>query len=158
MDQELFRQLDRIQESGFTVIVDGENTVIGILTSTDLAGQLKQRVEPFIVLKELERRLRRLTAAFSVEELPRDIRKTRQKGKHLSLGQYHSIVADPGCWEKLDWPFDQQDILARLKVVSKYRNDLAHWAVDAPSEDAEALDATARLLKLLKVVDRDPSG
>ncbi|MQS37499.1 CBS domain-containing protein [Streptomyces katsurahamanus] len=158
VDQELFRQLDRIQESGFTVIVDGENTVIGILTSTDLAGQLKQRVEPFIVLEELERRLRRLTAGFSVEELPRDIRKTRQKGQHLSLGQYRSIVADPECWKKLDWPFDQQDILARLKVVSKYRNDLAHWAVDAPSEDAEALDATARLLKLLKVVDRDPSG
>lgn len=38
-----------------------------------------------------------------------------------------------------------------------YRNDLAHWAVDAPSEDASALAATGGLLKLLKLVDHDPA-
>ncbi|MFE6909370.1 CBS domain-containing protein [Streptomyces erythrochromogenes] len=39
--EELFERMDRIQKSGFTIIVDGENSLIGILTSTDLAGQLK---------------------------------------------------------------------------------------------------------------------
>ncbi|MFE6909371.1 hypothetical protein [Streptomyces erythrochromogenes] len=49
-------------------------------------------------------------------------------------------------------------MLSCLRIVTKYRNELAHWAVDAPAEDAEALAATARLLKLLRVVDVDPAA
>ncbi|WP_405978590.1 hypothetical protein [Streptomyces sp. NBC_00158] len=148
--------MDHIQRSGFTIIVDGENAVIGILTSTDLAGELKARIEPFTLLEELERRIRRLTRHFSVDELPAKIRKAREQGRQFTLGRYVFLVEDPHCWAKLNWPYDQQQMLSRLRIVTKYRNELAHWAVDAPAEDAEALDATARLLKLLKVVDRDP--
>lgn len=157
VEQALFDRMDRIQQSGFTIIVDGENTVVGILTSTDLAGQLKQRIEPFILLEELERRLRRLTRRFSIDQLPRAIRRTVERGEHLSLGQYVFIVDDAACWEELGWPFDQQDMRQRLVTVRDYRNDLAHWAVDAPSEDVAALAATDGLLRLLKLVDRDPT-
>ncbi|GGZ57899.1 hypothetical protein GCM10010371_16720 [Streptomyces subrutilus] len=156
--EELFRRIDRIQKSGFTIIVDGENAVIGILTSTDLAGQLKARIEPFTLLEELERRMRRLTRHFSMDELPQKIRKTRELGRQFTLGQYAFLLEDPHCWAKLDWPYDQQHMLSRLRIVTKYRNELAHWAVDAPAEDAEALAATARLLKLLKIVDLDPAA
>lgn len=155
--EELFRRIDRIQKSGFTIIVDGENSVIGILTSTDLAGQLKARIEPFTLLEELERRLRRLTRHFSTDELPAKIRRAREQGRQFTLGQYAFLLEDPHCWAKLDWPYDQQHMLSRLRIVTKYRNELAHWAVDAPAEDAVALAATARLLKLLKVVDLDPA-
>ncbi|MFE1554943.1 CBS domain-containing protein [Streptomyces sp. NPDC058734] len=157
VEHALFDRMDRIQRSGFTIIVDGENTVIGILTSTDLAGQLKQRIEPFILLEELERRLRRLIRHFSTDELPREIRRTMERGQHLSLGQYVFLVEDTHCWNKLAWPFEQQDISRRLATVRDYRNDLAHWAVDAPAEDAAALAATGGLLKLLKLVDHDPA-
>ncbi|MET9882679.1 CBS domain-containing protein [Streptomyces sp. NPDC006430] len=157
VEHALFDRMDRIQRSGFTIIVDGENTVIGILTSTDLAGQLKQRIEPFILLEELERRLRRLIRHFSTEELPKEIRRTMERGQHLSLGQYVFLVEDGHCWSTLRWPFEQQDISRRLATVRDYRNDLAHWAVDAPAEDVAALAATRGLLKLLKLVDHDPA-
>ncbi|MCM2387907.1 hypothetical protein [Streptomyces albipurpureus] len=79
------------------------------------------------------------------------------RGQHLSLGQYVFLVEDAHCWDKLRWPFEQQDISRRLAIVRDYRNDLAHWAVDAPAEDAAALAATGGLLKLLKLVDHDPA-
>ncbi|KIE27213.1 hypothetical protein LK08_09845 [Streptomyces sp. MUSC 125] len=157
VEHALFDRMDRIQRSGFTIIVDGENTVIGILTSTDLAGQLKQRIEPFILLEELERRLRRLSKRFSADELPKQIRRTVERGQHPSLGQYVFLVEDAHCWDRLQWPFEQQDISRRLATVRDYRNDLAHWAVDAPAEDAAALAATSGFLRLLKLVDHDPA-
>ncbi|MFD4987875.1 CBS domain-containing protein [Streptomyces sp. NPDC058374] len=155
--EELFGRIDRIQKSGFTIVVDDENTVIGMMTSADLAGQLKERIEPFTLLEEVERRLRRLTKDFPAERVPAKIRKGRASGRPFTLGQYVHLLEDADCWAELGWPFDQQQILERLRTVTKYRNELAHWAVDAPSEDATALATTAGLLELLKIVDRDPS-
>ncbi|MGW1277111.1 hypothetical protein ACWD4V_09170 [Streptomyces tsukubensis] len=85
----LFDRMDRIQRSGFTIIVDGENAVIGILTSTDLAGQLKQRraVHP-------------------------------SGGAGTSCGGLSSSRTSADGWPP----------------CGITRNDLAHWAVDAPAE------------------------
>ncbi|WP_406407257.1 CBS domain-containing protein [Streptomyces sp. NBC_01643] len=154
--EELFARIGDIQRHGFLIIVDTEYAVRGILTATDLAGQLRQRVEPFTLLEEVERRLRRMTHRFTTDELPQEIRSKRANGRQFTLGQYKFLLADAHCWAKLDWPYGQQDMLDRLKTVADYRNALAHWAVDAPAEDATSLAATRQLLKLLKVIDHDP--
>lgn len=154
--EELFARIGDIQQHGFLVIVDTEYTVRGILTAADLAGQLQERVEPFTLLEEVERRLRRMTQHFTAEELPPEIRNKRANGRQFTLGQYKFLLDDADCWAKLDWPYGQQDILNRLKTVTDYRNALAHWAVDKPAEDAASLAATRQLLKLLKVIDHDP--
>ncbi|MFE3775292.1 MULTISPECIES: hypothetical protein [unclassified Streptomyces] len=97
-----------------------------------------------------------MTHPFTADELPQEIRSTRTKGHQFPLGQYRFLLADAHCWAKLDWPYGQQDMPGPLKTVADYRNALAHWAVDAPAEDATSLAATRQLLKLLKVIDHDP--
>ncbi|MFD4339027.1 CBS domain-containing protein [Streptomyces anulatus] len=153
--EELFSRIGDIQHRGFLLIVDGENAVRGILTASDLSHQLRLRVEPFTLLEEVERRLRRAIDRLPIEDLPEQVRKRKREG-NLTLGQYRFILEDDTCWKKLRWPFGRQDMIDRLKVVSAYRNRMAHWDIDAPDQEAEPLAVTRRLLKLLKVVDRDP--
>ncbi|MET9696749.1 CBS domain-containing protein [Streptomyces sp. NPDC006529] len=158
--EELFGRIGDVQHRGFLIIVDAEGVVVGILTASDLAAQLKLRVEPFTLLEEVERRLRRAVGCFTVEEL-RASHKPHMAAKihsaaDLTLGAYRFLIDDDARWAKLAWPYEREDIVDRLKTVSAYRNALAHWDVDAPEQDAPALDATRQLLKLLQVIDRDP--
>ncbi|WP_330329186.1 CBS domain-containing protein [Streptomyces sp. NBC_00536] len=159
--EELFGRIGDIQHRGFLIIVDAEGVVVGVLTASDLAAQLKLRVEPFTLLEEVERRLRRAVGCFTLEEL-RASHKPHMAAKihsaaDLTLGAYRFLIDDDARWAKLDWPYEREDMVDRLKTVSAYRNALAHWDVDAPEQDAPALDATRQLLKLLQVIDRDPT-
>lgn len=155
--EELFVRLGDVQHRGFLIVVDEENVVNGILTATDLSGQLKLRVEPCTLLEEVERRLRRLTSRLADQELPDKARTKRARGENFTLGQYKFIVEKDNCWAKLGWPYEQDDMADRLKTVADYRNRMAHWDVDAPEQDAGALTAKRQLLKLLKIIDRDPT-
>jgi restriction system protein len=49
--------------------VDEENVMAGILIAADLSGELRNRVQPFTVLEEIERRLRRAMSRLPVDEL-----------------------------------------------------------------------------------------
>jgi restriction system protein len=155
--EELFVRIDDIQRHGFLIVTDGDNLVLGILTASDLADQLKLRVEPFILLGEAERRLRRLTDRLPVDQLPiGSVRNTRAAGKYLTLGQYPEVLRDDACWALLGWPYEQDDLVRRVTAVKNYRNELAHWDMDAPETKTEALTETKQLLSLLKLIDHDP--
>ncbi|MFI9757631.1 CBS domain-containing protein [Streptomyces sp. NPDC051963] len=156
--EELFVRIDDIQRHGFLIVTDGDNLVLGILTASDLADQLRLRVEPFILLGEAERRLRRLTDRLPVDDLPTGsgVRRTRAAGKYLTLGQYPEVLRDDVCWARLGWPYEQDDLVRRITAVKDYRNELAHWDMDAPETKTEALTETKQLLSLLKLIDHDP--
>lgn len=159
---EFFSRIPDIKRRGFLIIVDDENVVRSIVTAADLAGELQTRVQPFTVLEEVERRLRRAVAALSVDELRSCFKANDPRAKKiksaqdLTLGTYHYLLAVPEVWEKLGWPFEQDDIVVRLKRVAEYRNEIAHWNVDAPGQDSEELKQAKQLLRLLKVIVRDP--
>ncbi|MET8956454.1 CBS domain-containing protein [Streptomyces sp. NPDC004533] len=161
-EEELFARIRDIQRHGFLIVVDAENVVTGILTAVDLAGELQARIQPFTVLEEVERRLRRAVSSLSVEELRacfKDKYKAQKihSAKDLTLGNYRYLINDEHRWTKLAWPYDRADIVERLEAVAKYRNQLAHWDVDAPEQDSKQLEQAKQLLKLLKIVDRDPT-
>ena len=160
-EEELFARIDDIHRQGFLIIVDAENVVTGLLTAVDLAVELKARIRPFTVLEEVERRLRR-AVKLPVEDLRASFGKNQHRAakvkstKDLTLGAYPFVVDDDQRWARLNWPFERPDMVALLKAVAKYRNELAHWDVDAPGEDGEKLATAQRLLRLLKIVDFDP--
>lgn len=158
--EELFARIDDIQQREFLIIVDGDNVVTGILTAADLAVELRNRVQPFTVLEEIERRLRRAVSLLSVDDLRASFKKGDPKAKEvdspddLTLGNYSFVVGDETRWAKLRWPFERSEIVNRLRRVSKYRNAIAHWDIDAPGSDE--LVHAKQVLRLLKVIDRDP--
>lgn len=160
---ELFSRIDEIKKHGFLIIVDGENVVVGILTAADMAGELRDRVEPFTVLEEIERRLRRAVAPLSVDDLRGSFRRGDSRAERihsaqdLTLGSYKFLLDDEDRWNKLRWPYDRRNFVERLRKVADFRNSVAHWSVDALGHDSVELKEAKELLKLLKVVDKDPS-
>jgi restriction system protein len=160
--EELFARIGDIQWGGFLIVVDGENVVTGILTAADLSGELRNRVQPFTVLEEIERRLRRAVSLLSVEELRASFPEGDSRAKKiksprdLTLGNYSYILDDESRWTKLRWPYERSDIVDRLRKVATYRNAIAHWDIDAPGQGSDELTHAKEVLRLLKVVDRDP--
>jgi restriction system protein len=161
--EELFTRIDDIQWGGFLIVVDGENVVTGILTAADLSGELRNRVQPFTVLEEIERRLRRAVSTLSIDELRAsfpegDSRAKKIESPHdLTLGNYSYILDDESRWTKLRWPYERSDIVDRLRKVAAYRNAIAHWDIDAPGQGSDELAHAKEVLRLLKIIDRDPS-
>jgi restriction system protein len=161
--EELFARIDDIQWRGFLIVMDGENVVTGILTAADLSGELRNRVEPFTVLEEIERRLRRAVNPLSVDELRASFpegdsrAKTIDSSDDLSLGNYSYVIGDETRWAKLRWPYERADMVDRLRKVATYRNAIAHWDIDAPGQGSDELTHAKQVLRLLKVIDRDPA-
>jgi restriction system protein len=162
-NEELFARIDDIQWRGFLIVVDGENVVTGILTAADLSGELRNRIQPFTVLEEIERRLRRAVSLLSVDELRAsfpegDSRAKKINSPHdLTLGNYSYVLDDENRWDKLRWPYERADIVNRLRKVADYRNAIAHWDIDAPGQSSDELAHALEVLRLLKVIDRDPA-
>jgi restriction system protein len=162
--EELFSRIDDIQSRGFLIVVDGENVVIGILTAADLSGELRNRVQPFTVLEEIERRLRRTVSLLTKEDLRQSFPKGDSRAKKvnspddLTLGNYSYVVDDETRWSKLRWPYERSDMVGRLRKVAEYRNAIAHWDIDAPGQGSDELTRAKELLRLLKVIDRDPAS
>jgi restriction system protein len=71
----------------------------------------------------------------------------------LTLGNYRYLLADEDRWEKLAWPFERDDFIARLEGVTRFRNSVAHWSIDAPGRESGELAAAKQFLNMLKVVD-----
>jgi restriction system protein len=161
--EELFARIDDIQRRGFLIVVDSENVVTGILTAADLSGELRNRVQPFTVLEEIERRLRRAVSLLSVDDLRAsfpegDSRANKIDSPHdLTLGSYSYLLNNEKRWEKLRWPYERADIVDRLRKVANYRNAIAHWDIDAPGQGSDELTDAKQVLRLLKVIDRDPA-
>ena len=116
--EELFSRIDDIYKHGFLVIVDGENVVTGILTAADLAAELRTRIQPFTVLEEIERRLRRAVNPLSVDDLRACFRKDDPQAKrvnsarNLTLGNYSFLLDDASRWAKLGWPYERADVFS----------------------------------------------
>ncbi|MGH3405639.1 MAG: CBS domain-containing protein [Streptosporangiaceae bacterium] len=161
--EELFGRIDDIQWRGFLIVVDDENVVTGILTAADLSGELRNRVEPFTVLEEIERRLRRAVNPLSVDELRASFPEGDSRAKKidssedLTLGNYSYVIGDETRWVKLRWPYERADMVDRLRKVAIYRNAIAHWDIDAPGQGSKELTHAKQVLRLLKVIDRDPA-
>ncbi|MGW6864630.1 CBS domain-containing protein [Streptomyces sp. NPDC054901] len=150
--EELFDRIQDLRQHGFLVIVDAENVVTGVLTASDIADQLKLRIEPFTLLEEVELRLRRTLSRFNQADLPTRTKNILAKKGLISLGEYRSVFEDPDLWKQLSWPFDQQSFLERLDVVKAFRNSVAHWDVDAPESERDAMETTRQFLRLLQMV------
>ncbi|GAA2963189.1 CBS domain-containing protein [Streptomyces enissocaesilis] len=150
--EELFSRIQDLRQHGFLVIVDSEHVVTGVLTASDIADQLKLRIEPFTLLEEVELRLRRTLNRYNREDLPTRTQNILDRKGMITLGEYRHVFQEEDLWTQLNWPFDQQRFLERLDVVKKFRDSVAHWDVDAPEAEREAVEATRQLLRLLQLV------
>lgn len=153
-DDDLFAQIDEIYQRGY-VLVRGEDrrTLVGIVTSQDLARQFGALARPFSLVEEAELRLRRQV----MRVLPADeVAKYAPRWAHgvPTFGGYGKLLRDDANFQLLGWQLHQETFLELLEKMRSIRNELMHFSQDTlHPRDLEAIDG---FVSMLRTVDRTP--
>jgi restriction system protein len=144
-DDDLLKQVPRIRIAGFALVVDGDHLPTGIVTTADLADQFVNLANPFVVISEIERRLRRIIRAVcTIEQIKEKARykKKTHSADDLMFGDYQTIFADPVLWSLFGWQIHQTVFVDKLDGVREIRNEVMHFKPEPLStENAAALSS-----------------
>lgn len=152
----LFSAISSIVERGFVLVKDAQNLICGIVTTTDLSLQFRQLAEPYLLLGEIEKHLRRLgDGKFSSLEIkqvkdPSDGERSVNDLSDLTFGEHIRLIENPSRWAALKLNIDRSTFIRHLNEVREIRNGVMHFDPDgiAPSELAK-LRQFVRLLEAL---------
>jgi CBS domain-containing protein len=136
----LFRAVPLIIANGFVFVKDKQNTICGLVTTTDIAEQFVTLSEPFLVLEQIENHVRRtLSKSISLEVIQKSIDISDQAKKvesisDLTFGQYVRLLEKPEIWNELNLNLDRATFVKRIEEVRRIRNDVMHFHPDGISE------------------------
>lgn len=148
---DLLDWIGEIQKAGYVVVRDHDHRVCGMVTSADLSHQFGVRLRPFILVEEIEQRLRlAVDAAVPVELMRKRARggANIQSAADLTFGAYRHILLDDQNWRALGWAVDRDLFLTALEDCRVFRNNLMHFSPDPITDDQ--LGPVQGLLELLR--------
>ena len=132
----IFSVIQFIVQYDCVLVRDDENRISGIVTAADIVEQFQAISEPFLVLEDIETRLRRLIdMRFNVKQLqeardPNDDQREVNSVADLTFGEYKRLLEDPKMWCVLKLPLDRQVFVEHLDKVREIRNDVMHFEPD----------------------------
>ena len=118
------------------VLVIGRNKRLqGIVTAWDLAEEFAEMVDPFMLIEEIEKRLRTLLGKrlgiHKVAEFLRDSRPSADDPvaglDELTMGELQRVLEVPEHWDALGLAFDRVVFIGALDKAIGYRNRLMHF-------------------------------
>ncbi len=153
---DLLDWIGAIQQSGYVVVRDPDHKVCGLITASDLTVQFGTRVRPFVLIEEIEQRLRRVVdRCIPLDRIKATVPRGRAAQVHsaanLTFGAYKHLLKVPENWAALGWGIDQEHFLTALEDCRNFRNDLMHFSPDPVTDDQ--LVPAQGLLELLRSVD-----
>ena len=157
-DAPLLDAVDRIVRNEVVLILR-HGKIAGLVTTTDLSGQYHEYAEPFLLLQEIEERIRTLIdEKLAVDDL-REARHSDNDEREiagassLTFGEYGRLLQLSDNWDQLDLTIDQKMFVKLLDEVRVIRNEVMHFRVDS-SEDQldERLEPVRQLRRLLEHV------
>jgi len=153
-DAPFFEAVDTITEREVVLVRGEDRTITGIVTTSDLSGEYHQLAAPFLLLGEVEDRIRILisrnlaNAEIKKAQDPGDDAKEIGDVDDLTFGQYVRLLEDRENWEKLRLEIDRRLFVRLLNDVREVRNDVMHFRPD--SSEPEDLDKVRMLYSLLE--------
>jgi restriction system protein len=154
-----------ISERDFVLVRDGANPLRGIVTAADLSLEFGHLARPYLLLSEVELRLRQmLAAAVAVDDMVvrvngRTLRRNVGSVEDLTLYQVQRLMDDGDVWERLGLGASRDEFIFALDHVRKVRNAIIHLDSDSPTEDqVVALDNFAKTLRCLATQQTQSSG
>lgn len=137
-DHDLHAVLKTLLDQDFVVVADLFNRITGIVTTADVVGKYSNLSMPFLPVGELDQRLRQIMETFELEVLSKLCSDPDGPGltsyDDMTMGDYQSVLENPGCWEQLGWKLDRGTFVKHLDELRKVRNDIAHLNPDGVSE------------------------
>ena len=129
----LFDALNELSKHEFLLVLDEQKSLTGIITHADITEDFSKLGEPFLLLGEIEKSLRKLILPvferakhLIVKEgmASIDIRSPAD----LTLGNFHQVLSDPRLWEALQLPLlDRGAFIEELAVIMQLRNRIMHF-------------------------------
>jgi hypothetical protein len=149
---DLLEVLVDLQKRGFIFVRDASNAVAGIVTVADVAGRYGDMANPFILIGDLDRLLRRAIArAVPITDV---IALCDPQGRRItvhgdmSIGDYQRVLENPRCWARMSWDLDQRAFVARLGEIRRIRNTVMHFNPDpVPPNTVEQLRSINEVLR-----------
>jgi restriction system protein len=153
----LLDQIGVIYDKGFIFVRGPDRAhVTGIVTAADLTRQFGNLARPFMLIEEVEIRLRlRADEVYTLAELKAAVQERRRDGitqaADFTLRDYWHLLRPEANWTKLAWNVDRKYFLDCLDQVVNIRNDLMHFTTDdvAPAQ----YNAVEGLLEMLRTAD-----
>ncbi|WEV24875.1 CBS domain-containing protein [Streptomyces sp. 71268] len=153
---DLLDWIGTIQKSGYVLVRDHDHKVCGLITDSDLTVQFGTRVRPFVLVEEIEQRLRRIVdRSIPIERIravvPRHRASRVNSAANLTFGAYGHLFKVPENWSALGWAIDKEHFLSALEDCRNFRNGLMHFSPDPVTDDQ--LHPAQGLLELLRSMD-----
>jgi restriction system protein len=153
---DLLDWIGTIQQSGYVFVRDHDHRICGLVTASDLAVQFGTRVRPFLLVEEIEQRLRRVVDRCIPLDciravVPRNRASRVNSAANLTFGAYGHLLQVPQNWAALGWAIDQQHFLTALEECRQFRNSLMHFSPDPVTDDQ--LSPAQGMLELLRSLD-----
>jgi CBS domain-containing protein len=152
-DRPLVEVLGRLVEEGFVFVADDKRVISGIVTTTDVVLLYGSLALPFLMIGELDRRLRRVVSRLPFDQVCKVCDPTGSRGLQnpddLTMGDYERALQNQDIWQALDWPLDRVVFAKRLGELRKVRNDIAHF-----NPDSNQQDVVPKIRNLLNVLRR----
>lgn len=140
-DASLFDAIGIIAAHDCVLVRDRENKVTGLVTGADISEQFHVLAEPFLLLGDIENRIRALILPrFSTDEL-RAVRLASDGGRvvdgvsDLTFGEYVRLLENEERWNKLQLRIDRSKFVEQLGRIREIRNDVMHFDPDGIDED-----------------------
>jgi predicted transcriptional regulator len=137
------------------------NKITGIVTGTDLSEQFQRLSKAFLLISQIENRLRSMIRGkFELETLKAACNETdaqrREKiesAADLTFGEYIRLLEVEDNWQKLGLVIDRKIFCAQMAEIRDIRNDVAHFDPDGPDEhEVEKLRKFSEFLETLETL------
>jgi predicted transcriptional regulator len=157
-DASFFKSIPGIIENEHVLVRGEDNSLISILTTTDLSDQFLQLTEPFLLVNEIENHVRVLLqnwANLSYDELakicPLDEKYTGIFD--LSFGDYVRIFQSSLIPDPFPLNIDRNEFCLTIDQIREIRNDVMHFSADpAPPESIFKLRKVSEYLRKLQAL------
>ena len=157
-DAPFFDAVDTINEQEVVLVRGRDRRITGIVTPSDLSSESHRKAAPFLLLEEVEDRIRILISRnLSAAEIrsvtrPGDDARPIEDAGDLTFGQYVRLWEDREKWAKLRLEIDRKLFVGLLNDVREVRNDVMHFRPD--SSEPEDLNKVRMLRRLLEQLVR----
>jgi CBS domain-containing protein len=154
----LLKSIDEIFGNDF-ILVEKENTEIcGIVTMTDISKEYFKETKPFLLLEQIENKIRFLLDKKVDKEdmytiFPNNQGKKIETLDDLNFGDYVSLLRNGHVWNKVNtYKICQKTLTDNLEEIREIRNEIMHFSPDGIS-DSKTLKLENMVIYLNKTIE-----
>ena len=155
-DIPLLKAIKIINKEEFVLVKSKSGKICGLVTTTDVSQQFIGIAEPFLLLEQLENKIRILIDRNLSPEQLKDCKYEKDEDRNvngvadLTFGEYLRAFESPEYWDLISLKIDKSTFVKRLHEVRIIRNDVMHFHPDGiDDEKVEVLRKTNNFLSKL---------